>query len=102
MEMVPLAPSELPTKAKRDVRKPLPERSTICGLLVALSVMMTEPKTDPPRVGAKETLTMQLLPAAMLDPQVLVWVKSALWTMLLTETAELELLFTVTSLAALV
>jgi hypothetical protein len=63
---------------------------------------MTEPKTDPPRLGANEMLTVQLFPAAMLVPQVLVSLKSALLTMLLTLTAEADLLVTVTVSAALV
>jgi hypothetical protein len=64
--------------------------------------MMTEPKTEPPRVGVNVTLMVQLVPNAMLPSQVLVSLKSALGTMLLTVTAEPELLVTVTFLAPLV
>ena len=51
---------------------PVPVRFTVCGLLVALSVMVTEAERDPGTVGVKVTLIVQLLPAATGLPQVLV------------------------------
>ena len=51
---------------------PMPVRFTVCGLPVALSVMVTEAERDPKAVGVKVTLIVQLLPAATGLPQVLV------------------------------
>jgi hypothetical protein len=51
---------------------PVPVRLTVCGLPVALSVMVTEATRDPGTVGVKVTLIVQLLPAATGVPQVLV------------------------------
>src|SRR5208337_4077367 len=55
---------------------PVPERLTVCGLPLALSVMLTEAVRLPLAVGVKVTLMVQLLPAATELPHVLVWVKS--------------------------
>ena len=54
----------------------VPERATICGLPLALSVMLTEAERLPLAVGVKVTLIVQLLLAATELPQVLVWAKS--------------------------
>jgi hypothetical protein len=55
---------------------PVPERLTVCGLPLALSVMLTEAVRLPLAVGLKVTLMAQLLPAATELPHVLVWAKS--------------------------
>ena len=55
---------------------PVPERLTVCGLPVALSVRVTAAVRVPAAVGLKVTLIVQLAPAATLAPQLLVWAKS--------------------------
>jgi hypothetical protein len=55
---------------------PVPERATVWGLPLALSVMLTEAERLPLAVGVKVTLIVQLLLAATELPQVLVWAKS--------------------------
>jgi len=51
---------------------PLPVRLTICGLPVALSVMVSDPVCVSGKLGAKVTVKMQLSPAATVEPQVFV------------------------------
>ena len=51
---------------------PVPERLTVCGLPLALSVMLTEAVRLPLAAGVKVTLMVQLLPAATELPHVLV------------------------------
>ena len=51
---------------------PVPERLTVWGLPLALSVMLTEAVRLPLAVGVKVTLIVQLAPAATELPQVLV------------------------------
>jgi hypothetical protein len=51
---------------------PVPERLTLCGLPVALSVRVTAAVSVPLAAGVKVTLIVQLVPAATLDPQLLV------------------------------
>jgi hypothetical protein len=51
---------------------PMPVRLTVCGLLAALSVMVTEAERDPKAVGVKVTLIVQLPFAATGLPHVLV------------------------------
>ena len=51
---------------------PVPERLTVCGLPLALSVMLTEAVRLPLAEGVKVTLIVQLAPAATELPQVLV------------------------------
>ena len=51
---------------------PVPVRLTVDGLFVALLVIVSEPVRVPVVVGWNVTLTVQLAPAAMLDPQVFV------------------------------
>ena len=58
------------------VLAPVPERLTVCGLPVALSVRVTAAVRVPVAAGLKVTLIVQLAPAATLDPQLLVWAKS--------------------------
>ena len=50
---------------------PVPERLTVWGLPLALSVMLSEAVRLPLAVGLKVTLTVQLAPAATELPQVL-------------------------------
>ena len=64
---------------------PVPIRLTSCGLPGALSVIDSVPVRVPICVGLKVTLIVQLAPAAKLEPQVCVWWKSLLATMLLME-----------------
>ena len=79
---------------------PLPERLTACGLPMALSVMLIDALRPPAAAGLKVTLMTQLAPAATLDPQLLVWVKSPGFVpetaMLLTVKAALPVLLRVT------
>ena len=49
----------------------MPERLTTCGLVTAESVNVRDPVTGPIAVGEKVTPTVQLAPAPMLAPQVL-------------------------------
>ena len=51
---------------------PVPERLTVCGLPLALSVMLTEAVKLPLAAGVNVTLMVQLLPAATELPHVLV------------------------------
>ena len=55
---------------------PVPERLTVCGLPVALSVIVTVAVRLPVAAGVKVTLIVQLPPAATELPQVLVCAKS--------------------------
>ena len=55
---------------------PVPERVTVWGLPLALSVMLTEAVRLPLAEGLNVTLIVQLLPAATELPQVLVCAKS--------------------------
>ena len=58
------------------VPAPVPERLTVCGLPLALSVMLTEAVRLPLAEGLNVTLIVQLALAATELPQVLVWAKS--------------------------
>ena len=51
---------------------PVPARLTVCGLPLALSVMLIEPNRDPAAVGVKVTLIVQLELAASEPGQLLV------------------------------
>ena len=55
---------------------PVPVRVMVCGLPLALSVMLTEAVRVPAAAGVNVTLIVQLLFAATELPQVLVWLKS--------------------------
>jgi hypothetical protein len=55
---------------------PVPDKLTVWGLPLALSLMLTEAVRLPLAVGVKVTLMVQLPPAATELPQVLVWAKS--------------------------
>jgi hypothetical protein len=50
----------------------VPLKLTVCGLLVALSVMVSVPLTEPAVAEVNVTLIVQLAPAPMPVPQVLV------------------------------
>ena len=62
---------------------PVPVKLTVCGLPVALSVIVRVALTVPLATGVKETEIVQLAPAATLDPQVLVCEKSLLLLLML-------------------
>src|SRR5580692_9053615 len=55
---------------------PVPDSGTICGLLLALSAIVTAPLRAPRAVGVKMTLMEQFWPALRDDPQLLVSLKS--------------------------
>ena len=55
---------------------PLPVTATVCGLPVASSAIVIDALRVPADMGANVTLIVQLDPAARVDPQPLVWVKS--------------------------
>jgi hypothetical protein len=57
---------------------PVPVRLTVCGLPVALSVIVTKPLRVPAVVGVKVTLIMQFEPGLTVVPQVFVCAKSPL------------------------
>ena len=80
----------------------LPVRLIFCGLSAALSVMLIVPVKRPGIVGVKVTLMVQLAPAARLLPQLLVWKKFKLATMLVMVNAALPLFVSVTGSGRLV
>ncbi len=51
---------------------PVPLRLAVCGLPVALSVMLSWPVARPGVVGSKVTVKVQFAPAFTLEPHVLV------------------------------
>ncbi len=51
---------------------PAPERATVCGLPLALSVIVTIADRAPAAVGVKVTMIVQFAPAATLVPQAFV------------------------------
>lgn len=58
----------------------MPDRFTVCAAPLTppeLSVTASDAEREPGAVGVKVTLIEQVLPAARLVPQVLVWAKSA-------------------------
>jgi len=81
---------------------PVPEKATICGLPVALSVTVIVPGWLPVAVGVNVTLMEQLAPAATEAAQVLVWAYGALATMLVMFSVPVPELVSVTDCAALV
>jgi len=78
------------------VATPVPVRLTVWVAGLALSVMVKEPLREPLAVGVKVTLRVQLVLAARLEPQVLVWEKSPLTVMLVTLRVALPVLLRVT------
>jgi hypothetical protein len=59
---------------------PTPMSDTVCGLPLALSVMVIAAVRVPVPVGVKVTVMVQFAPAVKLDPQVFVSAKSAVFT----------------------
>ena len=81
---------------------PVPVSDTVCGLPVALSVKVMVPGWLPVAVGVNVTLIVQLAPAATELPQVLLSAYCALAVMLVTLSAAVPVLVSVTVCAALV
>ena len=84
---------------------PVPERLTTCVLPetpLLLSVMLSVPVSGPVEAGVKVTLMAQLLPAARLEPQVLVSAKLPLAVIELMVSAAVPVFERVTVCAALV
>lgn len=84
---------------------PVPVRLTVCGLPVALSVIVNEAERVPVTLGLKVTLIVQLLPTATGPAQLLVGAKSPAFvpvTVTLATFKAATLLVSVTVWAALV
>lgn len=82
---------------------PVPVRLTVCGLVIAVSVNVRTPAAEPSAAGVNVTPTVQLVPAAMLDPHVLLATANGpLAAMLVKLSATFRRLVTVTVLAELV
>src|SRR5579864_3102314 len=81
---------------------PAPDRATVCGLPVALSVTEIVPGWLPVAVGVNVTLMEQWAPAAREAGQVLVWEYGALAAMLAMFSVAAPELVSVTDFAALV
>ena len=81
---------------------PVPDRATVCGLPVALSVTVIVPGWLPVAVGVNVTLIAQFAPAATDAPHVLVCPYCALATMLVMLSAAVPEFVSVTLCAALV
>jgi hypothetical protein len=64
--------------AAADALKPVPVKATLCGLLLASSVMVSVPVRAPRAVGVKVTVTAQLAFAASVAAQLLLCAKSPL------------------------
>lgn len=56
---------------------PAPLRLMVCGLLMALSEIVTIPVCEPLVFGANVTVMVHCAPAAMLVPQVFTWLNAA-------------------------
>ena len=85
----------------------MPERETLCGLPVALSLMVRVPVRTPLAVGAKITLAVQLWPGPRASKrgapeQVLVSVKSPVTLMLVMSRVDVPVLVIVTVCGAVV
>ena len=81
---------------------PVPDRLTVCGLLLPLSVTVSVPVRAPTTVGVKVALIVHLVPAATELPQVLVWAKSPTVETLVIASAVVRLLESVTESGLLV
>jgi hypothetical protein len=84
------------------VVEPVPARLTVCGLLLALSVMLTAPVADPVFAGLKVTEMVHFCRGATVLPQVFVWANGTVLVMPLIVNGALPLLIRVTFLTALV
>jgi hypothetical protein len=80
---------------------PVPDRLTDCVFGEALSVTDNDPVRLPPADGLNVTLMEQLAPAARLEPQVFVWLKSPLAVILEIVSAALPALVSFTAWAVL-
>src|SRR5271157_1291853 len=58
---------------------PVPLKLTVCGLLLALSVMVRVALREPAAAGVKLTVIVQFPPELTLAPQVFVWEKSPMF-----------------------
>jgi hypothetical protein len=81
---------------------PVPLRAIVCGLSLALSLMVNVPLYAPVAVGLKVTEIVHFAPAETEPLQLLVSAKFALATMLVIDSATLPVLVSVTFLVALV
>ena len=81
---------------------PVPFSAITCGVLPALSAMLTEPTELPAAVGEKVTLMVQIPPAIRDAPQVLVCAKGAVAAIEVRVRVAVPLLVSVTVCAALV
>jgi hypothetical protein len=81
---------------------PVPVRLTVCGLLLALSVIVRVPVRVPPARGVKVTLIVQLALGVSELGHALVWAKSPLTLMMREVNAALPLLLRVTVCGGLV
>ena|ERR1700747_572117 len=81
---------------------PSPAKATVCDKPLTLSVMVSAPARTPAVVGVNTTDTVQLAPAAMLPPQVVVCAKSPDTDSARLNAAALLELVTVTACATLV
>ena len=61
----------------------MPVSATVCGPVLALSVIATEPLIVPVAVGSNSTTMLHCAPAFKDEPQLLLWEKLALAVMLL-------------------
>ena len=93
---------KLKAAGERLTMVPLPDSATVCGLLLALSLILTEPVRLPIAVGVKVTLMVHLAPPARLLPQLFVCAKSPLVVMLVMLSDTVPVLVRVTGLEALV
>jgi hypothetical protein len=66
-----LPATTVPEEGETEMPKsePSPPRVTTCGLLGALSLMVSVPVTEPPVTGEKVTLTVHVAPTARVCPQ---------------------------------
>src|SRR5580704_9038262 len=85
-----------------DAGVPMPVRLTDCGLFPALSVTVIAPLRVPVAVGVNVTLIVQEPPTATMLPQLFVWLKSPVATILEILRDALPVLFSVSAWAALV
>jgi hypothetical protein len=74
----------------------------VCGLLAALSAMVTFPYRFPTAVGVNVTLIVQLAPAARVEGHVLVCAKSPVAAIPVISSGALPVLANVTACAGLV
>jgi len=81
---------------------PVPERLTVCGLVVAVSVTVRAPVAAPSASGVNVTERTQLAPGASDAPQELVSENTPLATMLPMATVPVPVFRSVTVCAALV